>query len=206
MGYVTEFNQYRNQFESYYRNFQFVYRRMSSGDYYRDFNVSNWNWTQLDNHLLRTWRTVNQAAWDAQTLALRASRLYDNNPAYRRYADRLITLSEEKIDQMKQEEALTVELEERAKERRETLERLKETNAKLAIGNSDISAGQLQVLANNIMLELAAIQIETGVIEQRRRTAEHDLQNLIAQMKQFEMEAHEDDALNLEHILSKTTR
>ena len=58
-GYIQEFNNYRREFESYHRNFQRVYRRLSSGDYLRDFDVSNWNWTRLDDHILKTWRSYN---------------------------------------------------------------------------------------------------------------------------------------------------
>ena len=206
MGYVTQFNQYRSAFENYYNNFRSVYGRMSSASYYRDFDVSNWNWTRLDNHLLRTWRTVNQSTWQAQALALRASRLYESSPLYRRYAERLIELSEEHVENMMKEEALMRDLEQRSAERRDTLERFRNTNAGLSTGSDEISAGQQAALTNSILLELAAIQVETSVIEQRLRAAQQDQQNLIAQMKQLELEARESDALNLEHIISKTTR
>ena len=205
MGYVTQFNQYRTAFENYYNNFRSVYRRMSSTSYYRDFDVSNWNWSRLDNHLLRTWRTVNQSTWQAQTLALRASRLYESNPLYRRYADRLIELSEEQVESMRKEEALMRELEERSAERRETLARLRNTNADLSTGDDEISAGQQAALTNSILLELAAIQVETSILEQRLRASQQDQQNLIARMKQLELEARESDSLNLEHIISNTS-
>ena len=205
MGYVSQFNQHRTAFENYYNNFRSVYRRMSSASYYRDFDTSNWNWSRLDNHLLRTWRTVNQSTWQAQTLALRASRLYESNPLYRRYADRLIELSEEHVENMIREEALMRDLEQRSVERRETLERFRNTNAGLSTGSDEMNAGQQAALTNSILLELAAIQIETGIIEQRLRASQQDQQNLIAQMKQLELEARENDALNLEHIISSTT-
>ena len=206
MGYVSQFNQYRTAFENYYNNFRSVYQRMSSTRYYRDFDVSNWDWTRLDNHLLRTWRTVNQTTWQAQTLALRASRLYENNPLYRRYADRLITLSEEHVESLIKEEALTRDLEQRSAERRNTLARLRDTNADLSTGSDEISAGQQAALTNSILLELAAIQVETSILEQRLRATQQEQQNLIAQMKQLELEARESDALNLEHIITTTTR
>ena len=206
MGHVSQFSQYKSQFENYYNNFRSVYKRMSSASYYRDFDVSNWNWTQLDNHLLRTWRTVNQSTWQAQTLALRASRMYENNPIYRRYADRLITLSEEHVESLIKEEALTRELEQRSAERRETLARLRDTNAILSTGSDEISAGQQAALTNSILLELAAIQVETSILEQRLRATQQEQQNLISQIKQLELEARENDALNLEHIITTTTR
>jgi len=205
MGYVSQFNQHRSAFESYHNHFRSVYRRMSSATYYRDFDVSNWNWTRLDNHLLRTWRTVNQSTWQAQALALRASRLYENNPLYRRYADRLIELSEEHVENLMREEALMRDLEQRSTERRETLQKLRDTNAGLVTGSDEVSAAQQAALTNSILLELAAIQVETGILEQRLRATQQEQQNLIAQMKQLELEAREGDVRNLEHIISTTT-
>jgi len=206
--YTQEFNSYRNQFTSYYNNFKNVYRRLSSGDYFRDFDVSNWNWTRLDDHILRTWRTYNQAAWDLQMLALRTSRLYETNPAYRRYADRLVALSEERIDGLRQEEALSLEMESRSRDRREALARLKETNERLVTGDAatEVDAGQLQALNNRILLELAAIQVENNIIDQRRVARELEINNLIAEMRQLEVEAQQTDVSNLNFIFESTTR
>jgi len=205
MNYVTQFNQYRSQFESYFNNFRFVYRRLSSADYYRDFNPSNWNWTRLDNHLIRTWRTVNQTAWDVQVLTLRASRLYDSNPVYRRYADKLIELSEEQADQLKKEEAHLLELEAQDTRHKDALETFKNTNASLATGSGELALGHQIALTNAILIELASIQAEARIVEQRLLSMQRDQQNLIARMKELELEAQQDDSRNLEYIISTTT-
>ena len=205
MNYVTQFNQYRTQFENYYNNFRYVYRRLSSADYYRDFNPSNWNWTRLDNHLIRTWRTFNQTAWDVQVLTLRASRLYDSNPIYRRYAERLIELSEEQAEQLKKEEAHLLELEAQDARHNEALETFRNTNAALATGSGEIALGHQIALTNAILIELASIQAETRIVEQRLLSMQRDQQDLIARMKELELEAQQDDSRNLEYIISTTT-
>jgi len=203
MGYVKEFNDYRRQFESYQNTFNRVYRRIESGYYAKSFNVSDWNWARLDDHLLRTWRTVNQALWDAQTLTVRTSRLYDTNPAYRRYADRVIQLGDEKIGNMKKDEALAIELERRGEERREAIAKLRETNADLAA--TDNSGAHLQALQNQILLELAALQAESGVIERMRMRHAQELENISIEMERLMSEAQANEAEAWEFIFNTTT-
>jgi len=200
-GYAQEFNKYKQQFEGYYNNFNRVYKSISGGRYAQAFNVSNWNWTRLDDHILRAWKTYNQASWDIQMIGLRTSRLFETNPAYRRYAERLIALSEEKIESIKKEEALSIELEERDKEQRQALEQLRATSAEIST-KDDIAATELQVLSNNILLELAKIQAENNLMEQRRRRIEQELQSLLAELQQAEIEARENDDANYEHIFN----
>ena len=203
MNYVTEFNRYRNQFESYQRTFERVYRKIDSGYYARNFNVSNWDWTRLDDHLLRVWRTVNQALWDAQVLTVRASRLYDTNPAYRRYADRVIQLGNEKIETMKKEEALAEDLEKRGQERRRAIEELKATNADLS--GQDNNGAHLQALQNRILLELAAMQAEANVIERQRMRNAQEMENLNMEMERLMSEAQANEAEAWDFILNTTT-
>lgn len=203
MRYVTEFNQYRNQFESYQRTFERVYRKIDSGYYGRHFNVSEWNWARLDDHLLRVWRTVNQALWDAQTLTVRASRLYDTNPAYRRYADRVIQLGNEKIENMKKEEALSEELEKRGQERRQAIADLRATNEDLS--GQDNSGAHLQALQNQILLELAAMQSEANIIERQRTRSAEEMRNLNMEMERLISESQANEAEAWDFILNTAT-
>ena len=202
MRYVTEFNQYRNQFESYQRTFERVYRKIDSGYYGRHFNVSDWDWARLDDHLLRVWRTVNQALWDAQVLTVRASRLYDTNPAYRRYADRVIQLGNEKIENLKKEEALSDDLEKRGQERRQAIEELRATNADLA--GQDNNGAHLQALQNQILLELAAMQAEANVIERQRMRNAQEMENLNMEMERLISESQANEAESWDFILNTT--
>jgi len=204
INYVKEFNGYKKQFESYQNTFNQVYRKIDSGYYGKNFDVSKWDWTKLDDHILRTWRTVNQALWDAQTLTVRASRLYDTNPAYRRYADRVIQLGNEKIENMKKEEALAKDLEKRGGERRQAIEKLKATNADLA--KQENNGAHLQALQNQILLELTALQTEAGVIEQQRMRNAQELQNLSMELERLMSEAQANESEAWDFILNKTTR
>jgi len=210
VDYAKEFNQYRNQFDNYWRTFNRIYTKINRGDYTRDFNVSNWNWQKLDDHILRTWRSYNQASWDAQMLALRASRLIDTNPAYRRYVERLEVLAAEKAQSLQKEEADMLVIESELKQHMEALDKLKETNERLTVtqGSSTdpIDAAQLQSLNNLIALEQAAILIKSNLLEQRRREAEKANINFLAEIQRLEIEARQGDEQNLEHIFDFTTR
>jgi len=210
VDYAKEFNQYRNQFDNYWKTFNRIYTKINRGDYARDFNVSDWNWLMLDDHILRTWRSYNQASWDAQLLALRSSRLIDTNPAYRRYVERLEVLTVEKAESLKKEEADILIIEGELKQHMETLDKLKETNEKLTIvqGSSTdpIDAAQLQSLNNLIVLEQVAIQVKSNLLEQRRREAERANTNFLAEIQRLELEARQGDEQNLEHIMNFSTR
>lgn len=210
VDYAKEFNQYRNQFDNYWRTFNRIYTKINRGDYLRDFNVSNWDWRKLDDHILRTWRSYNQASWDAQMLALRTSRLIDTNPAYRRYVERLEVLAEQKAQSLQKEEADMLVIEGELKQHMETLDKLKETNEKLTVvqgGSGDpIDAAQLQSLNNLIALEQAAIQIKSNMLEQRRREAEKANTNFLAEIQRLEIEARQGDEQNLDHVIDFSTR
>jgi len=210
VDYAREFNQYRNQFDNYWRTFNRIYTKINRGDYLRDFNVSNWNWLKLDDHILRTWRSYNQASWDAQMLALRTSRLIETNPAYRRYVERLETLAEQKAQSLQKEEADMLVIESELRQHMETLDKLKETNERLSVtqGSSTdpIDAAQLQSLNNLIALEQAAILIKSNLLEQRRREAEKANTNFLADIQRLEIEARQGDERNLEHIIDFSTR
>ena len=210
VDYAKEFNQYRNQFDNYWRTFNRIYTKVNRGDYMRDFNVSNWNWMKLDDHILRTWRSYNRASWDAQMLALRASRLIDTNPAYRRYVERLEILAAEKAESLQKEEADMLVIENELKQHMETLDKLKETNERLTVAQGSstdpIDAAQLQSLNNLIALEQAAIQIKSNLLEQRRREAEKANTNFLAEIQRLEIEARQGDEQNIEHILDFSTR
>lgn len=210
VDYAKEFNQYRNQFDSYWKTFNRIYSRVGSGAYTSDFDVTKWDWTRLDDHILRTWRSYNQAAWDAQILALHTSRLMETNPAYRRYVESLETLAREKAESLKKEEADMLVIEGELKQHIETLDKLKATNEKLTTtqgsGTEPIDAAQLQSLNNLIALEQAAIQIKSNLLEQRRRDAEKANTNFLAEIQRLEIEARQGDERNIEHIINFTTR
>jgi phage-related minor tail protein len=202
MSYVKEFNTYRNQFEGYQNKFNSIYRKIENGYYTNAFDVSKWDWTRLDDHLLKAWRSVNQALWDAQSLAVRTSRLYDTNPAYKRYADHVLKLSEEKLESIKKDEALSEELEKRGKDRRKAIEDLKATNKDLS-GQED-SASHLQALNNQILLELAALQAEASEIERQRLRNTLDMDNLNRELERLAAEAQENEAQAWEWIFNTT--
>lgn len=202
--YAQEFQAYKNQFASYQRNFDRVYKKIDRGDYWRDFNVSNWDWKRLDDHIIRTWRSYNQAFYDAQVLSLRTSRLFETNPVYRRYAERLIALSQEKIESIKEEEAFAQATEDQIKARRDVLEKLRESNENLST-DDEASSIHLQAMQNRIQMEIVAMMLDTNLIEQRQRRLEQELSNYFIELQEMLREAQQNDARNIEYILESTT-
>jgi hypothetical protein len=204
-SYRKEFDKYKKEFDKYFLSFRRVYRRLSSADW-GDFNPSNWG--RLEDHLITIWKTFDEAAWQTQVLALRINPLYSSNPDYREYADKLVKLSEDQVRQLKREEAHLIELEAQDAAHHESLERFKGRNIALAAGDdreaNEIALGQQIALTNAILLELASIQAESKVVEQRLLTQQKESRNLIMRMKQLEIEAQKGDLRNLDLLLQRT--
>jgi hypothetical protein len=204
-NYRQEFDKYKKEFDNYFKSFHLVYRRLSQADW-KDFVPTNWN--RLKDHFITIWRTFDEAAWQAQVLGLRTSPLYAINPDYRAYADNLISLSEEQVDRLKKEETDLIELQKQDKKHNDDLERFKSRNAALTLGSdqvgNEIALSQQIALTNAILIELASIQTESKVIEQRLLTDQKEQRNLIMRMKQLEIEAQNGDTRNLDYIQSIT--
>jgi hypothetical protein len=204
-NYRKEFDKYKSQFDSYFKSFHLVYRRLSHADW-SDFIPTRWD--RLKDHFITLWKTFDEAAWQAQVLGLRTSPLYSINPDYQAYAEQLISLSEEQVTRLKQEEAHLIQLQEQDKSHSEDLDRFRSRNAALALGSdqmgNEIALSQQIALTNAILIEMASIQAETKVIEQRLLTDQKEQRNLIMRMKQLEIEAQQDDTKNLDYIKSIT--
>jgi hypothetical protein len=200
-NYLSEFNKYKNQFDSYFSTFQTVYRRLDPSDW--QYYVPS-EWALLSDHLIKIWRTFDENAWQGQILGLRTTPQYQTNPDYRAYADNLISLSEEQVDRLKQEEAHLIDLEKQDKEHNEALARYKIQNQALITGpakpGNEVYLPQLTALTNAILIEIAQIQAETKVVEQRLLTDQKEQRNLITRMKQLETEAQQGDSRNQETI------
>jgi hypothetical protein len=200
-GYLGKFNEYKSQFDSYFSTFHQVYRRLTAADW-RDFTPSEW--IRLKDHLITIWRTFDQAAWESQIMGLRTSQYYATNSDYRAYADSLISLSETQVERLKEEEAHLINLQKQDKIHSETLERYRARTQALATGEdrtgNEIILGQQIALTNAILIEMAQIQAETKVVEQRLLTDQKEQRNLITRMKQLETEAQQGNSLNQQTI------
>ena len=71
------------------------------------------------------------------------------------------------------------------------------------VGN-EIALSQQIALTNAILIELASIQAESKVVEQRLLTDQKEQRNLIMRMKQLEIEAQKGDIRNLDYLQSIT--
>jgi hypothetical protein len=206
-NYRQEFAKYKTAFDDYFKSFHIVYRRLSAADW-QDFTP--YNWTLLKDHFITIWKTFDEGAWQSQVLALRTAPLYSINPDYQAYADNLINLSEEQATQLKKEETHLIELQTQDAKHSEDLERFKGRNAELALGSdqmgNEIALSQQIALTNAILIELASIQAETKVVEQRLLTDQKEQRNLIMRMKQLEIDAQNGDFKNVDFLpaLTKT--
>ncbi len=204
-NYRQEFLKYQQQFDRYFASFSRVYRHLAPSDW---INFSSVSWPKLKDHFITLWKTFDEEAWQTQVLALRTSPQYSSNPDYRTYADNLIALSEDQISHLKMEEAHLIELQNRDAEHFKALERFKATNAALVVGTdqagSEIALSQQLALTNAILIEMASIQAETKVVEQRLLTDQKEQRNLIMKMKQLEIEAQKNDLRNFDQLLTIT--
>ena len=204
-GYRKEFDKYKQVFDKYFSTFHTVYKRLSSGDFSDFIPV---NWVRLKDHFITIWKTFDEGAWQAQVLALRISPLYTRDPDYRQYADSLISLSEAQVARLKKEEAHLIELQSQDLAHHTDLEKFKKLNSSLATGKDEVGAeialSQQIALTNAILIEMASIQAETKIVEERLLTDQREERNLITKMKQLEIEAQKGDPANLQRVLVLT--
>ena len=203
--YKGEFDKYKAEFDKYYWNFRRVYRRLSSADW-QDFSPSNWS--HLRDHFITIWKTFDQTAYDSQVIALRTNPLYERSPEYKDYADRLIQLSEEQVIQLKREEAHLLELQAQDAAHSEALERFRSRNAGLVLGEdaegNEVALTHQIALLNSILIEIATIQAEQKVVQQRLLTQQKEARNLIMRMNQLEIEGQKGNVRNLEQLYEQT--
>jgi hypothetical protein len=205
LTYKDEFDKYKLEFEKYFKNFRQIYRRLSSVDW-QDFTPSDW--ARLRDHFIGIWKTFDQAAYDTQVLSLTTSPLYARSPEYKTYADNLIQLSEQQTEQLKREEAHLLELQAQDQAHYEALQRFKSRNGGLVLGEdtegNEIALSQQIALTNSILIEVAAIQAEQKIVQQRLLTQQKEARNLIMKMKQLEIQAQPGDVRNLDQLLDLT--
>jgi hypothetical protein len=203
--YRQEFDKYKTQFDNYYQSIHAVYGRLSSGDW-SDFIPSNW--IRLKDHFIRIWKTFDEGAWQSQVVALRSTPLYSRNPDFQAYVDNLISLSEQQVGRLKEEEADLIDLQDQDTEHDDALLRFKNRNAALVQGSdemgNEVALSQQVALTNSILIELATIQSQIKVVEQRLLTDQKEERNLVMRMKQLEIDAQNGDFNDLDYVLSLT--
>lgn len=203
--YRGEFDKYKTEFDKYFTNFKRVYRRLSSTDF-RDFSPATWG--GLYDHVIGIWKTFDPAAYDTQVVALKLNPLYTRSAEYKDYVDKLVALSDEQVAHLKKEEAHLITLQAQDAVHQEELERFKSRNISLVAGEdapgNEVALTHQIALLNAILIEIASIQAETKVVEQRLLTQQQESRNLIMRMKQLEIESQKGDSKNLERLLQRT--
>ena len=149
-----------------------------------------------------------ETAAKAQVFSLTTNALYERSPEFREYADRLIRLSDDLVIQLKKEEAHLAELQTQDANHAAVLERFKSRNAGLVLGEdtpgNEIALSQQIALMNSILIEIATIQTEQKVVQQRPLTQQKEARNLIMKMKQLEIDAQRGNIQNIEQLRELT--
>ena len=86
----------------------------------------------MKDHVIAIWKTFDQGAYDAQVMSLRINPLYERSPEFRAYADKLISLSEGLVTQLKARRGSLMELQAQDASHADALERFKGRNAGLS--------------------------------------------------------------------------
>jgi hypothetical protein len=137
-------------------------------------------------------------------MGLQKSEYLERSPEFRAYADELIGLSEGLITQLKREEAHLMELQSQDASHADALERFKGRNAGLGLGEdtpgNEIALSQQIALMNSILIEIASIQTEQKVVQQRVLTDQKEARNLIMKMKQLEIDAQRESIRNIDQL------
>ena len=203
--YQTEFDKYHHLFNSYYESFRRIYRRLQWAEW-RDFTPSEW--ARLKDHLIIIWKTFDQEAYEAQVFSLTTNPLYERSTEYRQYADQLIQLSDELVTQLKKEEAHLIELQTQDANHADALQRFKGLNGGLVLGEdkpgNEIALSQQIALLNSILIEIATIQAEQKVVQQRLLTQQKETRHLIMKMKELEIFAQQGNLQNIEQLRELT--
>jgi nicotinic acid phosphoribosyltransferase len=147
-------------------------------------------------------------AYDTQVAALKLNPLYQGSIEYRDYVDKLVALSDQQVEHLKQEEAHLMMLQAQDAAHHESLQRFQFQNESLVRGEdipgNEVALTHQVALLNAILIEIASIQAETKVVQQRLLTQQQEARNLIMRMKQLEIESQSGDAKNLDQILQLT--
>jgi hypothetical protein len=203
--YQAEFDRYKQEFDKYFINFRRIYRRLASSDW-RDFTPASWS--RLYDHFIGIWKTFDPMAYDTQVAALKLNPLYQGSIEYRDYVDKLVTLSDQQVEHLKQEEAHLMMLQAQDAAHHDALQRFQLQNESLVRGEdipgNEVALTHQVALLNAILIEIASIQAETKVVQQRLLTQQQEARNLIMRMKQLEIESQSGDAKNLDQILQLT--
>jgi hypothetical protein len=203
--YQAEFDRYKQEFDKYFINFRRIYRRLASSDW-RDFTPASWS--RLYDHFIGIWKTFDPMAYDTQVAALKLNPFYQGSIEYRDYVDKLVALSDQQVEHLKQEEAHLMMLQGQDAAHHETLQRFQLQNESLVRGEdvpgNEVALTHQVALLNAILIEIASIQAETKVVQQRLLTQQQEARNLIMRMKQLEIESQSGDTKNLDQILQFT--
>ena len=112
------------------------------------------------------------------------------------------------MTQLKIEEAHLLELQAQDAAHAEALERFRSRNAGLVLGEdaegNEVALTHQIALLNSILIEMATIQAEQKVVQQRLLTQQKEARHLIMRMKQLEIEGQTGNVRNLEQLYEQT--
>jgi hypothetical protein len=108
-------------------------------------------------------------AYETQVAALKLNPLYQGSIEYRDYVDKLVALSDQQVEHLKQEEAHLMMLQAQDAAHHESLQRFQFQNESLVRGEdipgNEVALTHQVALLNAILIEIASIQAETKVVQ-----------------------------------------
>ena len=171
VDYAKKFNDFKSDFAKYQSQYERMYKNISRGTYASAFNVAKWDWTKLDEHLIKSYRAWDRAWYDSQMMIIRAGKLYMNNPLYKKFVDEIDEINRELLLIDEQEHQFLKDSDDRLKEHAENSKKIQKLIGDIATG--DFASGENQQLALQAATsELQNINLQITLEESRKRNAE----------------------------------
>lgn len=174
---AKNFNDMRKEVERYQNQMERMYKNISRSNYYIAFNISDWNWTRLDEYIIKAHRSWNRAWYDTQMNVLRSGNLYLENPYYRGYVDQMDELNKE-IGMIEETQyKFDNDLHEEYAKLDERINALRKEAENITTGTGIYASGQSQELAMQALLANLQLAIhERQQLDNKRDTAEKEFQ------------------------------
>ena len=171
VDHAKEFNKLRNEFTAYQQQFDRMYKNISRGTYASAFNVTKWDWTKLDQHIINSYQAWDRAWYDAQMMLVRTSRMYQNNPIYRRFVDETDEINLEIMMIDEEESKFLKDSNDRIKELMEDRNKVQKLIDEIATGEF-ASGDNQQIAIQAATARMSGIDLQHNLEEANKRNVE----------------------------------
>lgn len=171
VDWAKEFNSFKNDFQKYQNQFDRMYKNISRGTYTSAFNVANWDWKKLDEHIIKSYRAWDRAWYDAQMVIIRTGRMYQENPLYKRFVDEMDVINKEIMMIEEEESKFLTDSNDRIKELMDERDKTQKLIESIAVG--DFASGENQQIAMQAAQgRMAGLTLQLNLEEAQKKNAE----------------------------------